>query len=97
MAIELGGGWFLYADTYCYMLGTKRAKPTTKGGWFKWEYFFPTLEKALEHFAGLQERAEIACRDGAVTPELLSAVNHAHEETRALIQACAAHFPELPV
>lgn len=97
MAIELGGGWFLDADTYCYMLGTKRAKPTTKGGWFKWEYFFPTLEKALEHFAVLQERAEIARGNDDAPRELLSAVNHAHEETRALIQACAAHFPELPL
>ena len=97
MAIELGGGWFLSADAYCYMLGTKRAKPTTKGGWFKWEYFFPTLEKALEHFAVLQERAEIAQGNDDAPRELISAVNHAHEETRALIQACAAHFPELPV
>lgn len=97
MAIELGGGWFLSADAYCYMLGTKRKKPTTMGGWYNWEFFFPTLEKALEHFAVLQERAEIRLADADVTRELISAVNHAHEETRALIQACAAHFPELPV
>ena len=97
MAIELGGGWFLSADAYCYMLGTKRKKPTTMGGWYNWEFFFPTLEKALEHFAVLQERAEIGLADADVTRELLSAVNRAHEETRALIQACAAHFPEFPV
>lgn len=96
MAIELGGGWFLSADEYCYMLGKYRPNEKRHGD-YEWEYFFPTLEKALEHFAGLQERAEIARRDGTVTPELLSAVNRAHEETRALIQACAAHFQELPV
>lgn len=97
MAIELGGGWFLDADAYCYMLGTKRKKPSPRGSAYNWEYYFPTLEKVLEHFAVMQERAEIAWGDGAVTRELLSAVNHAHEETRALIQACTAHFPELPV
>lgn len=96
MAIELGGGWFLSADQYCYMLGRKLKKPTEKKT-FDWEFFFPTLQMALEHFAGLQERAEIGRAEGALATELLSAVNHAHEETRALIQACAAHFPELPV
>lgn len=96
MAIELAGGWFLSADSYSYMLG-KESKSAGRHGDYKWELFFPTLEMALEHFALLQERAEIAGRSGPVTPELISAVNHAHEETKALIQAVANRFPELPV
>ena len=97
MAIELGGGWFLDADELCYMLGKRRKNPSKKTGEYRWEYFFPTLAGALEHFVGLQERAEIARGSVVQATELISAVNRAHEQARAQIQACAAHFPELPV
>lgn len=95
MAIELGGGWFLGADQFCYMLGKKLKTPTKKKE-MDWQLFFPTLEDALCNFAENMERAEIGCAEGALAREIISAVNRAHEETRAYIGAVAHDFPELP-
>lgn len=83
--IELGGGWVLGADAMNYMLGRRRKKPT-KHKTYNWEFFFPDLPGALEHFAMIAEMAEIGRGKAVEAAELVKQV---HEETRRLIQACA--------
>lgn len=84
--IELGGGWVLSADNYQYMLGRCRKKSSEKTT-YNWEYFFPDLPGALEHFAMIAEMAEIGRGKAVEAREAAELVKQVHEETRRIIQA----------